>query len=132
MSRTENNEGVNWFEIPVVNMDRAKAFYEAAFGMPMSVQMKGAVPMAMWSKPKNPVGAGGSLIKVDGIKQSHDGTLVYFTVKDIQPVLGRVNANGGKTLKEKMSIGEYGFIAHFEDSEGNRVGLHQPVFLSVA
>jgi len=27
-------------------------------------------------------------------------------------------------LLPKMSIGEYGFIAHFQDSEGNRVALH--------
>ena len=120
-----SNDGVHWFEIPVINMDRAKSFYEAVFGMPMSVQTKGAVQMAMWAKPENPVGAGGSLIKVDGIKPSHEGTLVYFTTQDIRSVLDKVNANGGKTLKERMSIGEYGFIAHFEDSEGNRVGLHQ-------
>ena len=126
MSCKTNQGGVTWFEIPVVNMERATAFYEAVFGMPMSVQTKGLVQMAMWSKPENPSGAGGSLIKVEGIKPSHDGTLVYFTAKDIQPILERVSANGGKTLKERMSIGEYGFIAHFEDSEGNRVGLHQP------
>jgi len=121
-----SNEGVHWFEIPVNDLVRAKTFYEAVFGMPMSIQTKGILQMAMWLKPSNPSGAGGSLIKVDGIKPSHNGTLVYFTVDDIQSVLDRVNASGGKTLKAKMSIGEYGFIAHFEDSEGNKIGLHHP------
>ncbi len=125
MSCKTNQGGVTWFEIPVVNMERATAFYEAVFGLPMSVQTKGAVPMAMWPKPKDPSGAGGALIKVDGINPSRDGTLVYFPVKDIQPVLDKVKVCGGRTLKEKMGIGEYGWIAHIEDSEGNRIGLHQ-------
>jgi len=117
---------VHWFEIPVTDMDRAKKFYESVFDKVLSVQTKGALQMAFFPKPQNTSGAGGSLIKVDGIKPSRDGTLVYFTVEDIPTVLDRVHAHGGKTLKAKMSIGEYGFIAHFEDSEGNRMGLHHP------
>jgi predicted enzyme related to lactoylglutathione lyase len=50
--------------------------------------------------------------------------MVYFSVPDIETVLDRVSANGGKIIQEKMSIGEYGFVAHFEDCEGNRVSLH--------
>jgi predicted enzyme related to lactoylglutathione lyase len=45
-------------------------------------------------------------------------------VEDINGKLVKINAKGGKTLLPKMAIGEYGFIAHFEDSEGNRVALH--------
>jgi predicted enzyme related to lactoylglutathione lyase len=54
----------------------------------------------------------------------HAGTLVYITVADINATLAKINAKGGKTLLPRMAIGEYGFIAHFEDSEGNRVALH--------
>jgi predicted enzyme related to lactoylglutathione lyase len=59
------------------------------------------------------------------IQPSRDGTFVYFSVHDLEEVLAKVHANGGLTLKKPMSIGEYGWIAHFEDSEGNRVGLHR-------
>jgi predicted enzyme related to lactoylglutathione lyase len=45
-------------------------------------------------------------------------------VKDLEAAMGRVSAAGGKVLLPKMSIGEYGVIAHFQDSEGNRVALH--------
>ena len=55
---------------------------------------------------------------------SHAGTVVYFTVDDIDARLGKVQANGGKVLLPKMGIGEYGSIAQFEDSEGSRVALH--------
>jgi len=51
-------------------------------------------------------------------------TLVYLTVDNMDGMLIRVHASGGKTLMPKMQIGDYGFIAHFEDSEGNRVALH--------
>ena len=44
--------------------------------------------------------------------------------REIEAVLARVEANGGRTLTPKTDIGEYGFYACFEDSEGNRVGVH--------
>ena len=51
-------------------------------------------------------------------------TLVYLTVDNMDGMLIRVHASGGKTLTPKIQIGDYGFIAHFEDSEDNRVALH--------
>jgi hypothetical protein len=64
-----------------------------------------------------------ALGKADGYTPSCSGTLVCFTVDDIEKTLGRVGAKGGKILNPKTAIGEYGFIAHFEDCEGNRVAL---------
>ena len=37
---------------------------------------------------------------------------------------GRVTASGGRMQREKMSIGQYGFIALAFDTEGNMFGLH--------
>jgi predicted enzyme related to lactoylglutathione lyase len=50
--------------------------------------------------------------------------MVYFSVADIDATLKRVHQSGGRILNPKMSIGEYGFVGHFEDCEGNRVALH--------
>ena len=36
---------------------------------------------------------------------------------DINGTLAKINANGGKTLLPKISIGAYGFIAHFQNTE---------------
>lgn len=58
-------------------------------------------------------------------RPSHDGSLVYLNVDKIDLTLEAINSTGGKTLMPKMSIGEHGFIAHFEDTEGNRVALHE-------
>jgi len=43
---------------------------------------------------------------------------------DLDVPLGRVEKAGGKILLSKTSIGENGFIAHFTDTEGNKVSLH--------
>jgi predicted enzyme related to lactoylglutathione lyase len=120
----EATNPVNWFEIPVDDLDRAKKFYETVLGIELSLQEMGPLQMAWFPMTEGLPGATGSLVKGEGYSPSTAGSLVYFTVKDLDETLGRVSAGGGKVLFPKMSIGEYGFIAHFEDSEGNRVALH--------
>ena len=116
---------VCWFEIPVSDMKRAKKFYEKVFGCKLKPEKMGPCDMAMFPMQQEACGAGGSLIKVEGCsKPSHDGTLVYFAVEAIEPALKKIEKAGGKTLMPRTPIGQYGFIAHFEDSEGNRVALH--------
>jgi uncharacterized protein len=115
---------VTWFEIPVNNMDRAKKFYEAVFEVELSLNDLGGVLMAWFPMHPGAPNAMGTLIKEKSYTPSHSGTLVYFSTPDIEAALARVNANGGKTLNPKMSIGQYGFVGHFEDTEGNRVALH--------
>ncbi len=116
---------INWFEIPVNDLEAARKFYETVFQLEsMQVTEMGPASMAWFpGGPENP-GATGTLIKTEGYTPSYEGTVVYFSVESIEETLGRISENGGKTVVEKMSIGEYGFIAHFEDCEGNRVALH--------
>ena len=70
-------------------------------------------------------GSAGTLIKGDGYTPLHDGSLVYINVDAIDVTLEAVSGNGGKTLMPRIGIGQHGFIAHFEDPEGNRVALHE-------
>ena len=115
---------VGWFEIPVTDLERAIKFYESVFGVKLSRNEMGPLKMAWFTWAEDAMGAAGSLVKADGYTPSHAGTLVYMTVDDIDKTLAGINANGGKTLLPRTAIGEYGFIAHFQDSEGNRVALH--------
>jgi hypothetical protein len=115
---------VGWFEIPVTDLERAIKFYESVFGIKLSRNEMGPLKMAWFTWTEDAMGAAGSLVKADGYTPSHAGTLVYMTVDDIDKTLAKINASGGKTLLPRMAIGEYGFIAHFQDSEGNRVALH--------
>jgi uncharacterized protein len=115
---------VGWFEIPATDLGRATKFYEHVLGVSLAPMQMGPADMAMFPMAQGASGASGCLIKTEGYTPSYDGTVVYFSVDDIEGTLGRANAKGGKTVVPKMSIGEWGFIAQFEDSEGNRVALH--------
>jgi len=112
---------INWFEIPVSNMDRAKEFYEKAFNISLTFKNFGNFQMAWFPSNANAPGSTGTLIKAESYKPSYHGTLVYISVEDIESTLKSIEAAGGKILNKKTGIGEFGFVAHFEDSEGNRV-----------
>ena len=115
---------VNWFEIPVTDMARAKKFYEKVFGVELTDEKMDDYTMSFFPWTEDAPGSAGMLIKGATYEPSHAGAVLYFSVDDIGETLRRINAKGGKTLMPKKSIGEYGFIAHFEDTEGNRLALH--------
>lgn len=116
---------VGWFEIPVNNMDRAKKFYETLLETKIDIQDFGNLLMGWFPFDHTAPGTTGTLVKAETYNPSYDGTMVYFSVDEIDDVLPRLEKAGGKLINAKTSIGEYGFVAHFEDSEGNRVALHQ-------
>ena len=118
------NNPVIWFEIYVQNMNRAKTFYESVLQLPLAKLE--APGMDMWSFPMDMerVGASGSLVRMEGVSSGGNSTLVYFSCADCAAEAGRVEAAGGRIHREKMSIGQYGFIALAFDTEGNLFGLH--------
>lgn len=120
----QNMNPVIWFEIPVSNMDRSKTFYEAVFGYKLTVVEMEPRQMAMFPMEMNAPGIGGALVKEETFVPSYAGSLVYFSVAEIPGTLDKVIKNNGKLLIPKTAIGKYGFCAYFEDSEGNRIGLH--------
>jgi uncharacterized protein len=116
---------VGWFEIPVTDMDRAKAFYEKTFEIQIQVVDLGGTVMGWFPNVGDVRGATGSLVKQESYVPGHTGTLVYFSSTDVQNELGRIETAGGKILRDKTQISpEHGYMAVFEDSEGNRVALH--------
>ena len=115
---------VNWFEIPTTDLDRAQRFYEAVLGIEMARHDMGPLQMAWFPMEQGGDGATGSLVRNEHYEPSHAGSMVYFSVNDMEGTLDRIEAHGGRILNGKTSIGEFGFTAHFEDSEGNRVALH--------
>ncbi len=121
---------IGWFEIYVQDLPRAKTFYETVFqgtlaplGQPDPKDPSG---MEMWAFPSSmeSYGAPGALVKMAGMPSGGNSTLVYFACDDCGVEAGRAAAHGGKVFKDKMSIGEYGFIALVNDTEGNLIGLH--------
>ncbi|MEM9293326.1 MAG: VOC family protein [Acidobacteriota bacterium] len=122
-AETPNRNSLNWFEIPVVDMERAKAFYSKIFDTEIQDFPMPGTEMAFL--PQQGAGVGGALVKADGYVPSTQGAVVYLNGDpDLSAVLGRVEEAGGKVEMGKFDIGEHGFCAFFHDSEGNRVGLH--------
>jgi len=115
---------VNWFKIPVKDLERAKKFYEAVIDNELSRSEIGQMKMAWFPMTDGAPGAAGALVKGEGYIPSHAGTLVFLQVKDIDTTMSRIRMHGGKVLLAKTGMGEFGFIAHFEDTEGNRIALH--------
>jgi predicted enzyme related to lactoylglutathione lyase len=115
---------LNWFEIPASNFDRAKAFYNTIFEFELSTDMDPGEGYLMGMFPFQD-GVSGAIMQGEGYTPSVDGSLVYLSAgDDLSHVLGRVESAGGEVIMPKTSIGENGFIAYFQDSEGNKIGLH--------
>lgn len=115
---------LNWFEIPVTDFSRAKSFYEKVLGIVIEPMFMGPVTMGMLST--DPTAVGGAIVQGDGGLPSKSGTIVYFHGgDDLASMLSRVEPAGGSVVVPKTEIGnDFGFFAHFIDSEGNKVGLH--------
>ena len=116
---------VAWFEIPVADMARAAAFYEAVFRLPVRVEvMENDTVMGWFPMSESAYGISGALVKSKGYVPTLGGMVIYFSESDIDGALDRVRSNGGNVITGKTDIGKYGFYAWFEDTEGNRIGLH--------
>ncbi len=123
----KNSNSLNWFEIPVKDIKRAKKFYEAIFStqldeMPemMGMKMVG-FPMEMGNGK-----ASGALVQSQMHKPSMDGPVIYLNANPkIEKVIEKIEAAGGKLISPKTQISpEVGYMAFFVDSEGNKMALH--------
>jgi uncharacterized protein len=123
MSSATNS--LNWFEIPAIDISRAKKFYESIFEIKMEEMDMQNMKYAMF--PFDPMNAkvAGGLAQSPMHTPSATGSIVYLNANpDLQIVLDRIEKAGGKITMPKTSIGQNGFMAFFSDSEGNTVALH--------
>ena len=115
----------SWFEIPVSNYNRAKTFYATVLDAEVTDMPMGDVKYGVF--PHNPEshGIGGGIVEMHDFKPSQEGTMVYLNGgEDLSTPLARIETAGGKIIMPKTAIGENGFMAHFIDTEGNKVALH--------
>ena len=108
---------VSYFEISVSDLKRAMDFYSFVFGVDFEIKHIHGNEFAFF--PNNI----GALAKGESYKPSKDGTRIYVTVERIDEIMKNVLEKGGKELFPKTSTGEFGFVAEFEDSEGNCIAL---------
>ena len=124
MEYTQHN-AIDWFEIPVLDIDRAQVFYETLLAAPMRREAMGPKTLALFGCAES--GVGGCLLAgADVPAPSANGALVYLNAEpSLDAVLARVQAAGGRIATPKQHLpGDMGCFAHITDTEGNRVGLH--------
>lgn len=115
---------INWFEIPVQNFERAKKFYETVLDITMILPFDG-VKYAMFPSDMQNGEIGGGLVEEQGYEPSQKGALIYLNGgEDLSVPLSRIEAAGGIIVVPKKSIGANGFMAIFNDTEGNRIAFH--------
>ena len=125
MSMLTDGNPIVWVEIPATDLERAKTFYGAIFdidvqGLDLGELRFGFLPM----QPGGPNATGALVTHPTMYAPSQSGALVYFGVHDIEAVLARIETAGGRVIQRKKEVGEFGYVAFFEDCEGNRIGLH--------
>ena len=118
---TKHNRAV-WFDIPVVDLDRANAFYAAVLGVRVD---KNEFDGVSFSVIEHDQGNGGCLVPNPDEVTSDKGVLLYLNVDGrIRDAVGLVEKHGGKVVDDVHAIGPHGFRAIINDSEGNRIALH--------
>jgi predicted enzyme related to lactoylglutathione lyase len=119
---------ISWFEIPTTDLNRAQKFYETIFGIQLIPMDTPNFKMRMFPVDDPMNGIGGALSYAEGFYKpsATDGPLVYLNGNpDVQNILDKIEAAGGKIVVPKTQISpEYGYMAVFTDTEGNRVALH--------
>ena len=109
------------FEIPVDDPDRAKTFYETAFGW--SFQGYGDQPY--WLTAIGPLDAGGIEGALIGRGDVHAHPVVIIDVDDIDAAMqGAIDA-GAEKVGDRTAVPTMGWSAYVRDPEGNVIGLWQ-------
>ena len=115
---------LNWLEIPVTNMKRAITFYQELLSVDLQEMKLGENDYALFAVKNN--FNTGCLAKGPGYVPRTDGVVVYLNGgDDLSKPLSQVEKAGGKILLGKTFLSEEaGHIAYFQDTEGNKIGLH--------
>ena len=115
-----------WADIPVTDMDRARKFYAAV--LQADIELMDGANGDVAFLPMEPGSVSGDLVRGEFAKPGAGGITVYLDSKgDPEGMIARAVAAGGQVAMPVSDMGEMvGFIGHFIDSEGNRIGVHKP------
>jgi hypothetical protein len=122
------NNAISWFEIPATDLTRATKFYETIFSTSLIAMDMPNIRMRLFPIEDMQNGIGGAVVDSGGFHKPSitDGPLIYLNANpDVQNILSKVEAAGGKIVVPKTEISEaFGYMAIIIDTEGNRIGLH--------
>ncbi|MBA2638827.1 MAG: VOC family protein [Nocardioidaceae bacterium] len=115
------------FEIPFEDGQRARGFYQDAFGwnaqeMPgMNYTIVTSGPVTDQGMPSEPGFINGGMFQRGAATAS--GPVITVDVASIDDALTRIEKLGGSTVTSKQAVADMGFAAYFTDPEGNLMGL---------
>ena len=111
---------IGWFDLPVRDLKRAKAFYEAVLATKLVEEYPG---VAVFDHDDERTG--GCLYESEEDVPSAQGALLYFDASGrLDEAAALAELQGGTVVKPPHSLGEYGRRVIVLDSEGNRIALH--------
>jgi len=119
------------FEMPAKDLKRVKKFYETAFGWQMNqlgeemgnYLLAGTSPMTKNNMYKNKGVINGGFWAVKKKDYPH----LVISVDDLKKHTAIVKKAGGKIIGKPMDIKGIGLFVMTKDSEGNKVGMLQPM-----
>jgi predicted enzyme related to lactoylglutathione lyase len=118
------------FEIPYDDGDRARRFYAEVFGWQLQefpdlqYTMVSTGPVTDEGFPAETGFINGGMFDRSTAGEVNRPVLT-IDVDDIDATWKSIEALGGRTVGEKVPVGDMGFAAYFTDSEGNLIGLWQ-------
>ncbi|HTG57347.1 MAG TPA: VOC family protein [Niabella sp.] len=117
---------IGWFDIYVADMERAVAFYQAVLKQKLEKMgdPTGETQMMSFPADMGTYGAAGALVKSEYSQPGVGGSMLYFSVEDCSVEESRIEDAGGKVVRPKFSIGEFGWVTLCMDTEGNMFGLN--------
>jgi len=118
------NNLINWFEIPATDFKRAATFYKTV--LDTTIQETEMFGTKMGFFPSDGKNVSGAIVQGTDYMPSGEGVLAYLNGgNDLQPVLEKVEAAGGKVIVPKTQISpEMGYFGMFIDTEGNKMAVH--------
>lgn len=115
---------VVYLEIPVLDMQRARAFYERVFRVSLELQEIDGNEMALFPYADGQPGAAAALARGSSYAPGKAGARIYFGVDDIAHTLQLAVAAGAEVHYPITEVPRYGWVAEFIDVEGNCIALY--------
>ena len=116
---------INWFEIHVLDLDRAEAFYKKIFNASFFEMKDYPYDARGITLNETPESMEGALVKHPSRRPSHEhGTILFFEVDDVDEIVEHVKQENIPVWREPFSIGySPERMAIVGDSEGNAIGI---------
>ena len=116
---------INWFEIYVLDLDRAEAFYKKIFNASFFEMIDYPCEARGITLNETPESMEGALVKHPSRRPSHEhGTILFFEVDDVDEIVEHVKHENIPIWREPFSIGySPERMAIVGDSEGNAIGI---------